>query len=115
MKYQTLKKKITGMALALPLISFAQNFNSTDMTTLVTSIRVLITGRLIPLMLLLALIYTMYAVIEFIRENEDSKARDEKKQKIFWGLVGIFVIISIWSLVAIVANTFGLFAGGGLQ
>lgn len=111
------KKNILLIASVVnPYFAFAQNrINSTNATTLADSIRSVITGRLIPLMLMLALIYTMYAAVEFIRENDDSQAREEKKQKIFWGLIGLFVIVSIWALVAVVANTFNIFAGGTLQ
>ncbi|MFT6829799.1 MAG: hypothetical protein ACJAV6_000636, partial [Candidatus Paceibacteria bacterium] len=41
--------------------------------------------------------------------------RNEKKQQIFWGIIGLFVIVSIWGLVAVVGRSFGLFAGGTLS
>ncbi len=105
-----------GIFLTSPLFVGAQakSHIATNATSLVKSIHELITKQLIPLMILLALIYVIYAVVEFIRENEDTKARQEKQQKIFWGVIGLFVLISVWALVALVANSFSLFAGGKL-
>jgi glycerol uptake facilitator-like aquaporin len=70
---------------------------------------------LIPMFMSLGLIYVILAVIEYIQANEDSQKRAEKRQQIFWGVIALFVIISVWSLVAIVQNTFNIFSGGVLQ
>ena len=103
----------------LPTITYAQattnTINSSDAGSLIKSIGGLVSTRLIPLMILLALAYIAYAVVEYIGEGAESQGKEEKKQKIFWGVIGLFVIVSVWSLVAIVANSFGIFAGGSLK
>lgn len=105
----------TTTFLCLPLVSFAQNFDSTNAGSLVKSVTRFISQRLIPLMVLLALVYIIYAVVNYIGADAESQEKNERKQQIFWGIIGLFVIISIWALVAIVANTFGIFAGGTLN
>lgn len=110
-----MKKILTTISLTfVPFVSLAQTPGA-DAGSMVKFITDIFNKRLIPLMVLLALVYVMYAVVQYIGENEDTKSKEEKKQKIFWGIIGLFVIISVWSLVAIVANTFGIFAGGTLS
>lgn len=104
------------LPLVLPVVSFAQAEPlGLNAGSLVRGIHKTITEIFIPMMTFLALLYVIYAAVELIRENGDSKAREEKRQKIFWGIIGLFVIVSVWALVAIVANSFSLFAGGKLS
>jgi cbb3-type cytochrome oxidase cytochrome c subunit len=38
----------------------------------------------------------------------DDTQRAEAQKLVFWGVVGIFIMISIWGLVRILINTFNL-------
>jgi fumarate reductase subunit D len=107
------KTIITISSIILPIGVFAQ-FNASTARSLFDSARELINERLIPLFVALALMYTIYSVVQFIAAQDDTQKREEKKQQIFWGIIGLFVITSIWGLVAVVGNSFGLFAGGTL-
>lgn len=108
------KKTILILTGILPTTSFAQ-FNARDgAENLFITIREFISGRLIPVFVALALAYTLYSIFQFMAAVDNSQQRDEKKQQIFWGIIGLFVITSIWGLVAIVGESFGLFAGGKL-
>ena len=111
-----MKKHILTIAVLgfIPFITHAQ-LDGSNASSLVKSITSVFNRKLIPLMILLALIYIIYAVVEYIRANDESQGKEDKKQKIFWGIIGLFVIVSVWSLVAIIANTFGIFAGGSLM
>lgn len=115
-------KKITnnihhiGMVALLavtPLIASAQAAESIG--SLIGFLVNIFQNWLLPMMVSLALIYTIWAVIEYIQANEDSQKKTEKRQQMFWGIIGLFVIISVWSLVAIVQNTFNIFGGGVLR
>ncbi len=60
----------------------------------------------VPLLFVAALIYFLYGAITFIRA--DDKTRDEARNKIVYGLVGLFVMLSVWGLVGVLTNTFQL-------
>lgn len=108
-------KKITTITLGfIPSIAFAQ-FDASNATSLFETMHSLISGRLIPLFIALALTYTIYSVVQFMAASDDTQQREEKKQQIFWGIIGLFVITSIWGLIAIIGDSFGLFAGGTLS
>ena len=110
------KKFFTTLGLFLsPLGVLAQGrLDASNVTSLAESTSGFINGRLIPLFVLMALAYTVYAVVDFIAAKENSQDKDEKKQRIFWGIIGLFVIVSIWGLVAVIGRTFGIFPGGVL-
>lgn len=100
--------------LMLPSLVSAQG-NAQDARSLTAYLSGLINQRLIPLFISMALAYTIYSVVTFIAADSESQKREEKKQQIFWGVIGLFVIISIWGLVAVISNSFNIFAGGTLK
>lgn len=107
------KTIITISSLSIPGISFAQA--GQDIDSLTRFLTDFFNKTLIPFFMLLGLAYTVFAVVKFIAAEPGTVEHEEKKQQIFWGLIGLAVLISIWGLVAIVGNTFGIFAGGNLQ
>ncbi len=67
-----------------------------------------ISGSLIPLVFSLAVVVFLWGVVQFVinPENEDKKKKG--KDIMIWGIIGLFVMISVWGLVAILGNTFGV-------
>ena len=65
-----------------------------------------ILGYVFPLLISIAVIYFIWQVFQYtIAADEETKAK--AKGQIIWGLVGIFIMVSIWGLVAILQSTFG--------
>ena len=55
-----------------------------------------------------AVVWFMYNVFRYaVAGNEEDKAT--AKTQMVWGIVGIFVMVSIWGLVAILQRTFGTY------
>lgn len=101
----------------LPELVFAQvDIDATGgINTLLASLAKFVMGRVFPLLILLGLVYTVYAGVQYIAVDPDSNQRDEKRKHLISGIVGLFVIVSVWSLVALIGNTFNIFAGGTLR
>lgn len=68
----------------------------------------LISKSVIPLLIALAVIVFIWGVLKFIMNAEDSTKREEGRNFIIWGLVGLFVMVSIWGIVNILNSTFGV-------
>ncbi len=66
-----------------------------------------ILSPLIPVLSSIALIVFLWGVFSFIRA-EDDKKKAEGRQFILWGLIGLFVMVSVWGLIRILGNTFNL-------
>lgn len=56
--------------------------------------------KLIPLTASLALLYFLWGVFKIIRAQGDMKKMEEGKKTAFWGIIALFVLISIGGLVA---------------
>ena len=71
----------------------------------------------VPLLIAVAFIVFLYGVFKaYILSHGDQGEVQQGHQFVLWGVVGFAVMISLWGLVNIVANTFGLqYQGGPMQ
>ena len=93
----------TFAALALPLVSMAALNNISDVGSFIINI---INNVLVPVLFAVAFIVFLWGVFQvFIlgASNEDTK--DKGKSLMLWGLIGFFVMVSIWGLVNLLTNT----------
>jgi hypothetical protein len=55
----------------------------------------------------IATIVFVYGVVKFIG-NEESAEKEDGKQFMLWGVIALAVMFSVWGLVRIFNNTFGV-------
>ncbi|OIO33277.1 MAG: hypothetical protein COZ49_04260 [Candidatus Yonathbacteria bacterium CG_4_10_14_3_um_filter_47_65] len=96
-----------GVACALfPLLAFADPpATFKDLVKLFISS---ILDPLVPLIIGLALVYFLWGVSKYILHGDDEKKREEGRQMMVYGIIGLFVMVSVWGLVNILVGTFGL-------
>ncbi len=70
-------------------------------------VKCIITAAIIPTMFTLAFLFFLWGILKFMMAA-DIKGRDEGKKFISWGIVGLFVMISVWGIIKIVSNTLGI-------
>ncbi|MFZ1074891.1 MAG: hypothetical protein WAN50_00765 [Minisyncoccia bacterium] len=64
---------------------------------------------LVPLIFAAAFLVFLYGIAEaYIFSRGDSGKIEEGHRLVLWGIVGFAVMISLWGLVNVIANTFGL-------
>jgi len=63
---------------------------------------------LITLMLAVAFLVFLYGCFEFIMGANNETARETGRKHILWGIIGLFVMLTAYSLLMVAANTFGL-------
>lgn len=69
----------------------------------------LINSVLVPLLFAISFIVFLYGVAKaYIFSTGDEEAVKSGHQIILWGLIAFAVMVSVWGLVNVVANTFGL-------
>ena len=73
-----------------------------------------IVNPLILLLIAAASVYFLWGLSMFIANAEESAERAEGKKKIIWGLVGIFIMVSVFGLIRIVLDTFGVAVPDGI-
>jgi NADH:ubiquinone oxidoreductase subunit 2 (subunit N) len=106
---------ITGtfVALALPLVSFAATSVS-DLTGVGTLIVDTINNVIVPVLFALAFIVFLWGVFTtFILGAGNEETKEKGKSLMLWGLIGFFVMVSVWGLVNVLTGTisFGNNAG----
>lgn len=96
---------VSGAVLLSPLLAFAQQ-QLTDINSVAnkaTNIGNLVIGLAISL----AVIWIIINIIRYLIAGADGEARKKGGYAILFGVVGLFVILSIWGLVTILRNSFG--------
>ncbi len=67
-----------------------------------------ILNLLIPIVTGLGLLYFLWGVANFISSAGEEKKREEGKKTMWYGLIALVVMVSVWGIIALVRNTFGL-------
>ena len=101
-------KKILAIVLASasPVMALAQYNPSQGITGLFTLAGNLLKMAL-PLIISLAVVWFIYNVFRFVIASSSDEEKAKAKTQMVWGIVAIFVMVSIWGLVAILQSTFG--------
>lgn len=94
-----------------PLSGFNPNSlggNNQDFKGILELITSSILNPLVALFLGIALIYFMWGVLTYVRRGESEGDRAKGIQMMTYGIIAIFVMVSVWGLVYILINTFNL-------
>ena len=67
-----------------------------------------IINRLAPLLIAVAVIILLIGIINYIRAGDEEEKRTKGKNEMIYGIIGLFVMVSISGLVAILSGTFNL-------
>ena len=101
---QMKKVLAVGAASVMPFLAFAQTRVSSiwDIFSMIN--RVL--NILVPLFIAIAVVYFIWEVFQYTIAADEEKKKLAKVQMIY-GIIGIFVMVSVWGLVNILQGTFG--------
>ncbi len=67
----------------------------------------LILQAILPVLFLVGLLVFVWGVVKFMM-SQDSSEREQGKQFIIWGIVGLAVMFSVWGLVDLLGTTFNV-------
>ena len=68
----------------------------------------LISQSIIPLLITLSVAFFIWGVGQYMLNANDSTKREEGRKFMVWGIIALFVIVSIWGLIKILTGTFGI-------
>lgn len=102
-------KKVATLtvASALPIIAFAQTVDTifSKIITLINYLTIIVVA--------LSVLAFFWGLFKFItRAGED---KEEGRHIMIWGILALFVMLSVWGLVGVVGNTFGIQQGGAVN
>lgn len=104
---KTTKKIITFVCASAPLSALAAtDIGTLDFKGLVSYFITDFIQPAITLIFALAILYFLWNIAEIIRASKQGEELANLKTKTLWGVIAIFVMVSIWGLVSILVNTF---------
>lgn len=98
-------KKVISIAslFAFPVLVLAETV--TDANSLFILVKDILKA-ILPIIISIAVIYFVYnALMYMIAADEERKG--EAKSKMIYGLIALFVMVSVWGLVGVLSGTFG--------
>jgi len=100
------------VAFALPLVSFAAINNVSDVGSFIIDT---INNVLVPVLFAVAFIVFLWGAFDaFILGANSEEVKIKGKNLMLWGLIGFFVMVSVWGLVNILTNTANLGNNSGV-
>ena len=76
------------------------------LSTFINNVVAHIITPLVTLLFALAVFFLVNGVAVFLFKADDPKAREVGRSHLLWGVVGMFIMISVISILAVVTNTF---------
>ena len=77
-------------------------------TEFVSNVNQYIINPFIGLLFTLALVMFLYGGAQFILRASEDEGRETGKQHMIWGVIGMFIMISVFGILGVVTNTFGI-------
>lgn len=103
------KTALATLALfALPLVASAQALQ--PIKNLIVAIGGIL-NMLIPILIAAALVVFFYGLVQYIRKPEIADGR----KTMIAGILSLFIMVSIWGLVNLAQNAFGVSGNGTIQ
>lgn len=67
-----------------------------------------IVNPLIGLLFALAVVYFLYGVVQFMLNQDNEEKKTTGKSHMMWGIVGITIMLGVWTILNIVLRTFNI-------
>lgn len=87
---------------------FFTNIAYASVDSFVFKVNELIINPLIIFLFALAVVYFLYGVFEFISKGENEEAKTKGKSHIIWGVVGIVIMMGVFTILNMIMNTFNI-------
>lgn len=87
---------------------FFVNTAYASLDTFLANANRLIINPIIYLLFAIALVYFLFGMVEFIANSDNEEKRMTGKSHMLWGIVGLGIMMGVWSILQIVINTLGI-------
>ena len=101
-----MKKSLSVLILFTPTIALAEQFQ--NLGDVLEWLLALVNDYFIPLLVAIALLAFFWRNIVALAKKDELVQKAEIKWYLFWGVIALFVMVSVWGLVGILADAFGI-------
>ncbi len=106
-----MKHLLSTLAVFAPAVALAGGgdaaFEADYITGLVDAIQNIL-NLLLPLVITLAVLFFFWGLAIFVLNAGDEEARAKGRSIMIWGVVALFFIVTVWGLVALLQQVFGV-------
>ena len=67
-----------------------------------------IINPLIPVLIGIGLIVFFWGIIQFVLNADSEEKRATGKQHMIWGIIGMFIMVSVWGIIYLLLDFFGV-------
>jgi len=108
-----MKKFLYALPLfALPFVTSAEELELSAVGNFIDTIIELM-QKIVPLLIGLAVLVFLWGVLKYVISGaDDADKRKEARGFMIWGIVSIFIMVSVWGLVGILQTSFGIDSKG---
>lgn len=89
---------------------FLKKIIMNDIAALLDKIKEVIVNPLLALIFAASAVVFVWGVVKYILGADNEEARSTGSQHMLWGIIGMFIIVAIGGIIAIIRNTI---TGGG--
>lgn len=75
---------------------------------LLNKISDVILNPLIILLFAIAFLYFLWGIFQMVSSAGSEDAREIGRKNMFWGIIGMFIMVSVYGILNIVLSTFGI-------
>lgn len=104
-----MKKILTSISFFAPVLVFAQG-NKAKLGNVESFVKDIgdIIDVAIPIVFALALLFFLWGLAKYIFAAGNEEAKDAGKRIMIWGIIALFVMASVWGIVAFLQDVFGV-------
>jgi ABC-type glucose/galactose transport system permease subunit len=99
---ENLKVGIVGALTFAPFLAFAETLGG-----ILNTVNQLV-GTATPIVVALALVYFFWGLANFILGSSESEGRKDAIQIMIYGIIALFIMVSIWGIVNVLQSTFNV-------
>ena len=87
---------------------FSTKIAYADLNGFIGKVDTMIINPLILLLFALAIVYFLFGVFQFLMNQENEEKKTSGKSHMLWGIVGIVIMLGVWTILGMVINTLGI-------
>ena len=109
-----MKKFIIAALTFAPAVAFAQSQPTLgNLTVLLNSVKNLVNLAL-PIVVSIALLVFFWGLVQHLAKSGDKNAAEGARNTMIWGVVALFVMVSVWGLTRFVGSALNISSGGAI-
>jgi uncharacterized membrane protein len=91
-------------ASTFPVFSYAAVSNAKELISAV----MFLVSIVIPIVAMLSLGLFFWGLARFVYHADNADSREEGRRLMFWGIIALFVMFSIWGIVSLISSDLGV-------